>query len=35
MNYTNAYDIPRISDASKEICDADITLQEIEDAVKV
>ena len=34
MNYTNAYDIPRISDASKEICDADITLQEIEDAVK-
>ena len=34
MNYTNSYDIPRISDTSKEICDADITLQEIEDSVK-
>ena len=34
MNYTNAYNIPCISEASKEICDADITLQEIEDDVK-
>ena len=34
MNYTNAYDIPRVSNASKKICDADITLQEIEDPVK-
>ena len=34
MNYINAYSIPCISKTSKEICDADITMQEIEDAVK-
>ena len=34
MNYTNAYDIPCISEASQEIFDADVTLREIEDVVK-
>ena len=34
MNYTNVYDISHISEASKEIYVANITLQEIEDAVK-
>ena len=32
--FTRLYNIPTISKVSKEICDADITLQEIEDAVK-